>query len=813
VLEDQHVNEETVVQEIMVKPSLNKAAALEIKLIQSSDDTVLKGKQNEKSDMQLTFPAHKEVIKSSLEQEILWFLEFDGSVNKLGAGAGVWIHNKQNSHAEGQAYRLNFRCTNNMTEYEALLLGLRLVKSLQAIKVSILGDSDLVIQQVKGNFVTKDERLRSDRFAAAELLKTFTEFQITKISRTHNLHAHSLATFASTCKLPFEPHHRFTAEVKYRPSIPNNVKDWQVFDDDTQINNFLTLQQEFAGLNIDIEGASQSQILEGASQSQIQNEQDNKPISPKIAYQILHPTIFNTNNIKEIQQISWEEVADAEAEVIQLKDNFLPTGLTPLEDIFDSNDVPRKPKMQPLNAAIEECDIGTVEKPKIIKLSTSLPPDQKPKYIDLFKEFQDVFAWGYEDLKSYDTSVIQHTIPLKPNKKPFKKKLRRINPMLLPSIEKELQKMFKAGIIAPIRFSDWISNLVPTRKKTGEIILCVDLRNLNQVSLKDNYPLPKMDHILQRVVGASRISLLDGFSGFNQILVHPDDQDKTAFTTPWGTFKYVKMPFGLKNAGATFQRAMDIAFAKEINDFLVIYLDDLTPFSKSDQEHLKHLRQIFLTCRKYGISLNPKKSLFGLEEGKLLGHIISKDGIRIDPDRIQAILQMPHPRNIKELQAFLGKINFLRRFIPNLAELIRLLNNMLKKDSKVKWTVEANQAFEGIKLALTQTPILTNPQFDREFIIFSFSSQHTIAAVLLQKDDQGNEKPIAFFSRALRDAPLKYQIMEKQAYALVKAIKDFRRYPIFPCYSLCAKPNCERHTYPRELRGQKRKMDCQHLRI
>jgi len=159
--------------------------------------------------------------------------------------------------------------------------------------------------------------------------------------------------------------------------------------------------------------------------------------------------------------------------------------------------------------------------------------------------------------------------------------------------------------------------------------------------------------------------------------------------------------------------------------------------------------------------LNPKKSLFGLEEGKLLGHIISKDGIKIDPDRIRAILQVTHPRNIKELQAFLGKINFLRRFIPNLAELIRLINNMLKKDSKVKWTLEAKQAFEGIKTALTQTPVLTSPQFDRDFIIFSFASQHTIAAVLLQKDNQGNENPIALFSRALRDAPLNYQIMEK----------------------------------------------------
>ena len=133
-------------------------------------------------------------------------------------------------------------------------------------------------------------------------------------------------------------------------------------------------------------------------------------------------------------------MANAETEIIELKDNFLPTGLTPLEDIFDSNDIPRKPKMQPLNTAIEECNIGTSEKPKIIKLSASLPPDQKPKYIDLFKEFQDVFAWSYGDLKSYDTSVIQHTIPLKPDQKPFKQKLRRINPMLLPAMEQEVKK-------------------------------------------------------------------------------------------------------------------------------------------------------------------------------------------------------------------------------------------------------------------------------------------------------------------------------------------------------------------------------------
>ena len=215
---------------------------------------------------------------------------------------------------------------------------------------------------------------------------------------------------------------------------------------------------------------------------------------------MLHPTKFTKKDMQDLKQMEFDEIIEDESEIINLKDNHLPKGLTPLEDLFDSNDIPLKPKMEPIKADIEEVNLGTEGNPKMVKLSKSLPEDQKVKYVELLKEFQDVFAWSYEDLKSYDTSIIQHTIPLKPDKKPFKQKLRRINPVLLPSIEKEIKRMYEAGIIAPIRFSKWVSNLVPTRKKTGEIRLCVDLRNLNKVSLKDNYPLPKMDHILQRVV-------------------------------------------------------------------------------------------------------------------------------------------------------------------------------------------------------------------------------------------------------------------------------------------------------------------------
>jgi hypothetical protein len=167
---------------------------------------------------------------------------------------------------------------------------------------------------------------------------------------------------------------------------------------------------------------------------------------------------------------------------------------------------------------------------------------------------------------------------------------------------------------------------------------------------------------------------------------------------------YVKMPFGLMNTGTTFQRVMDTTFMEESGKFIVVYLDDVTVFSRFDDEHLRHLRRVFEKCRRFGISLNPKKILFGLEEGKLLGHIISKDGIKIDPSRIEAIQKLEHPRNLKELQSFIGRIKFLRRFIPNLEELLRNITNVLKKDVKIKWDSESRQSFEQFKRAFTEAP-------------------------------------------------------------------------------------------------------------
>ena len=197
---------------------------------------------------------------------------------------------------------------------------------------------------------------------------------------------------------------------------------------------------------------------------------------------------------------------------------------------------------------------------------------------------------------------------------------------------------------------------------------------------------------------------------------------------------YARMPFGLINAGATFQRAMDIAFFGEQDKFLVVYLDDITVFSKDDTEHIQHLQRTFEKCRRYGLSLNPQKSLFALDEGKILGHIVTKDGVKIDPKRVEVINSIPLPRNKKEVQVFLGRINFLRRFIPNYAEIVRHITDMLKKNNEVKWSHESRDAFTRIKHAFVEAPVLAGPDYNKPFMIFSFASPHTIAGVLLQKN-------------------------------------------------------------------------------
>jgi hypothetical protein len=192
---------------------------------------------------------------------------------------------------------------------------------------------------------------------------------------------------------------------------------------------------------------------------------------------------------------------------------------------------------------------------------------------------------------------------------------------------------------------------------------------------------------------------------------------------------------------------MDIDFVGGEIQSMVIHLDDITILSKLDEENLQHLEQVFKKCRRYGISINPKKSHFSMPEGNLLGHIISVGGIKIDPKRVCSIQQIEIPRNKKDVQYFIGKINFLRRFVPNFAELLNPITNMLKKYVVIKWSLEENLSFQTIKQYLVEAPILAIPDYTKYFFIFSFASEETIVVVLMQKNEEGHEQPIAFFQK------------------------------------------------------------------
>jgi ribonuclease HI len=628
----------------------------------------------------------KNEIQENVYSAGTWKMFFDGASSYHEAGAGVVLIAPDDQFMIPFSYRLQWfiYCTNNVCEYEALVLGLEATQKMKIKNIEVFGDAELIIRQVNRQYQAKHPRLRTYRNCVWDLVENyFTSVNFHSVPRIENQQADALAKAASTFDPPTSFNLKYHIQLRHRPSIPDNVQHWQVFEDDEQLRKFLETVDEFSETCYD------------------QENQDD-----------LFRIMQEGEDVKEFH----DKIANHR--MLILKNNQISKGLIPLERIFNKNDIPSKSTLQPQPEEVEDCNIGTVNNPKNVKLSKFLSIENKNKYTELLKRYKDVFAWSYEDLKTYDTSVIEHKIPLKPGVKPFKQKLRQFNPILLPIIEKEVKKLLDAKIIVPLRYSDWVANLVPVRKKNGEIRLCVDFKNLNKSSLKDNYPLLKMDHVLEKVVGATRMSMIDGFLGYNQIVVCESDKEKTAFTTPWGTFMYDKMPFGLMNAEATFQRAMDITFVGERDKFVVIYLDDLTVFSKSDEDHIIHLKQTFEKCRKYGLSLNPKKSHFAMQEGKLLGHIVSRDGIRIDPKRVEAIETLVIPRNVKEIQSFLGKINFLRRFVPNFAEIVKLIIDMLKKNSEVKWTTEARDSFDHIKKIISEAPVLASPNYLKEFFIF-----------------------------------------------------------------------------------------------
>jgi hypothetical protein len=278
-------------------------------------------------------------------------------------------------------------------------------------------------------------------------------------------------------------------------------------------------------------------------------------------------------------------------------------------------------------------------KPGIVEeiiIGAACTPQEIAAYKALFQEYRDIFTWSYMEMPGLNPSIVEHHIDTWPDITPVRQKQRPLHPSKVVAIKAKIDILRTVGFIYPIAYTSWVSNPVPVDKKQGSIRVCTDFHNLNNACPKDKFPMPFIDQIIDDCADHEALSFMDGFSGYNQIQIHPADQYKTAFITPWGTFSYRVMPFGLKNAGATFQWAMTYIF-HDLAAIILAYLDDLTTRSKKRTQHFDDLRIIFQWCRQYNILLNPLKCVFYVTTGCLLSFIVSQNGIAVDPLKVKSI--------------------------------------------------------------------------------------------------------------------------------------------------------------------------------
>uniref|UniRef100_A0A2N9H3P8 Uncharacterized protein n=1 Tax=Fagus sylvatica TaxID=28930 RepID=A0A2N9H3P8_FAGSY len=395
-----------------------------------------------------------------------------------------------------------------------------------------------------------------------------------------------------------------------------------------------------------------------------------------------------------------------------------------------------------------------VSKPREVKIGTRCAAEQKEALIALLREFHEIFAWSYQDMPGLDTDIVVHKIPLKPECKPVKQALRRMKPEVILKIKEEVEKQLKAGFLSTVTYSDWVANIVPVPKKDGKVRMCVDYRDLNRASPKDNFPLPHIDTLVDNTATNVVFSFMDGFSGYNQIKMAEEDKSKTAFITHWGTFVYDVMPFGLKNAGATYQRAMVTLFHDMIHHEIEVYVDDMIAKSRTAQDHLTDLRKLFQRLKKYQLRLNPNKCAFGVTSGKLLGFIVSGRGIEIDPAKLASLHSL------------------LRTCEP--------LFKLLRKDVKIKWTEDCQRAFDKIKEYLLNPPILVPPTPGRPLILYLTVQEASMGCMLGQQDETGKkEQAIYYLSKKFTEPETRYLLVEKTCCALAWASKKLRQYMLY----------------------------------
>ena len=300
---------------------------------------------------------------------------------------------------------------------------------------------------------------------------------------------------------------------------------------------------------------------------------------------------------------------------------------------------------------------------KTTRIGALLMEDQRTKLQQFLMDNIDVFAWSHSDMPGIDPAFMVHQLRIDPAFRPIRQKRRLFNSERYDAIKMEVDKLLQAGFITEVHYPKWLSNVVLVKKSNGQWRLCVDFTDLNKACPKDSFPLPRIDQLVDSTAGHALLSFMDAYSGYNQIKMYAPDRQHTSFVTDRGLYCYTVMPFGLKNAGATYQRLVNKMFKDLLGRTMEVYVDDMLVKSIRADDHLVDLAGMFEVLRRHQMKLNPAKCAFGVASGKFLGYMVNQRGIEANPEKIQALLDMKSPSKVKEVQKLTGRIAALNRFV------------------------------------------------------------------------------------------------------------------------------------------------------